>query len=197
MKEKSAFDILVENLIDLGYEPETNISNRTFIIPGKDRLLNTKFIVCMLSDSIYFLASDSYGTRTFSSSTYTGLYSTIELPENIEYKIIKKDWFDFVFRRRIKTNISYIDNNLTVISSKSLLNKELSKEDIDLFLRLNKGKIPYTLVVESNYCPKIDALKDKKVIGLETNVWVYKKEDLKSLIGLGEKLIINVKNISY
>ena len=196
MEEKSAIDILVDNLTELGYEPETNTSNKTFIIPGTDRFLSSKFVVCMLTDSIYFLASDSMGTRAYTSSTFTGLYSIIELTQDAEFKVIKKDWFDFVFRKKKKYKVKYIDNNLTITSSGYIPNKELSKENVELFLNLNKGEKPYFLIVENDYCSKIESLKGKKVIGLETNNWIYKKIDLVRLIETGVKLITNIKNVS-
>lgn len=192
--EKSAVDILAENLTELGYKPETNTSNRTFIIPGTDRFLSSKFVVCMLTDNIFFLASDSLGTRAYTSSTFTGIYSKIELPDEVEFKIVKKDWFDFLFSKRKKSNISYIDNNLTITSSNWTPGKELNKENVELFLTLNRRKHPYFLIVENDYCPKIEALKGKKVIGLETNNWIYEKEDVKHLIDLGVTLVKRIKN---
>lgn len=192
MNEKSGFEILVENLIDLGYNPETNASKKIYIIPGRDRMSNAKFVLCKLSENIYLFASDSYGTRAYSSSTFTGLYSTIELPEEIEYKIVKKDWTDFLYRNRKKAGTRYIDDNLTIISSKSRIYTELSKESVELFLDINRGKTHYSLVVKNDYCPKIEELKGKKVIGLETDNWICEKEDLSQLINIGKKLIDNL-----
>lgn len=194
MAEKSAVDILVDNLTELGYEPETNALYRTFIVPGTDRFSSAKFVACKLTDSIFFLASDSLGTRAHTSSTFTGLYSVINLPQNAEYKVVKKDWFDLLYRKRIKTNLRYIDNYLTITSSNWTPDKELTKGNVDLFLNINRGKHPYFLIVENDYCPKIEALKEQKVIGLETNCWLYEKVDVKQLIEQGVKLIDNIKN---
>lgn len=77
MEEKSAFDILVENLTDLGLNPDTHQNYRSFIVPGSDRLLNTKYVAATF-ESLFFFAYDSYGTRAQTSSTFTGLYSHIK-----------------------------------------------------------------------------------------------------------------------
>ena len=135
MENESTSNILAENLIELGLHPDTHVSNKNFIIPGNDRFLNTKFVVALLTDSIYFLTSDSFGTKAYASSTYTGLYSSIELPIEAECKILKKDWFDtiFYFKKR-KTGIKYIDEKLTIISSDWVPSKELKLESVNLFL---------------------------------------------------------------
>lgn len=185
---------MLENLKDLGYKPETNISNKTFIVPSGDRLLNEKFVICLLSDDIYFYASDSLASKPYVSSTFTRLYSTIDLPEEAEYKVFKKDWFDFLYSNRKKPKISHIDDNLTIISRKWMPNKELNKENVELFLDINSGNNPYTLIVENDYCSQIKALSGKKIIGLETNNWIFRKEELERLIDSGIKLIINIKN---
>jgi len=122
MENESTSNILAENLIELGLHPDTHVSNKNFIIPGNDRFLNTKFV-------------DSFGTKAYASSTYTGLYSSIELPIEAECKILKKDWFDtiFYFKKR-KTGIKYIDEKLTIISSDWVPSKELKLESVNLFL---------------------------------------------------------------
>lgn len=196
MEEKSAFDLLVEHLIELGYSPETNNSNKIFIIPGRDRMLNTKFVVCKITENIFFFASDSFGTRAYSSSTFTGLYSSIKIPEDVNYKIVKKDWFDLFYRKRKKTGVGYIDRDLTIISSTQISHRELSRDNVELFLKINRGEPRYSLVVENDYCPKIEELKDRKVIGLETNKWIFEKEDLEQLIDIGGKLIQNMKSLT-
>lgn len=197
MKNESVPNLLAENLIELGLDPDTHISNKTFIIPGSDRFLNTKFVVALLADSIYFLASDSFGTKAYASSTYTGLYSSIDLPIEAECKILKKDWFDtiFYFKKR-KTGIKYIDEQLTIISSDWVPSKELKLESVNLFLALNKKGNPYNLIIQNDYLTKISSLNGKKIIGVETNQWIYQKEDIKCLIDLGSELINNIKKAS-
>lgn len=192
MEERSAFDILIENLVDLGYQPETNASNKIFILPGKDRVLNAKFVLCELSENLYFFASDSFGTKAYTSSTFTGIYSSIDLPEDAEYKVIKREWLHFIYRNRKKTGAGYIDLNLTILSKNYNPEKELSRENVELFLKIHSEDTRYSLIVENDYCPKLAELKGKKVIALEADKWIYKKEELKELIETGGKLISNI-----
>ena len=190
MKERSAFDILIENLVDLGYKPETSVSHKTFVNPT-NRFLNQKYVLCSLPNNIFFLASDYFGTSV-GSSTFTGLYSSINLHCDAEYKVMKKDWLDFIYRKRKKTGIEYIDKILTILSLHYIPSKELSKRNVELFLELS-NKDPYHLIVENDYIPQIQELKGAKTIGIETNGWIYQKDDLINLLEIGQNLITNIK----
>jgi len=49
--------------------------------------------------------------------------------------------------------------------------------------------------MENNYLFSIiEPLTDKKIIGIETNDWLYKKEDLENLLNNGVDLIRKIKN---
>jgi len=39
----------------------------------------------------------------------------------------------------------------------------------------------------------IEPLSDRKIIGIETNDWVYNKEELNNLLKIGEELIRKIK----
>ena len=192
MEEKSGFDILMENLNELGLKPDVYVVNKTNIFSGANRFFNTKSVIVELSDSVYFLA------RATTGDAFTGIYSSIELPvESAEYKVYKRFWFDFLFfPRRKKLGVRQIDDNLTIVSRRWIPSKELNLENANLFLEINKAGKPYKLVVENNYFSIIEPLKNKKVIGIETNDWLYKKEDLKNLLDIGSKLISKMKNVS-
>lgn len=45
MDEKTAYDILLKKLTARGLKPESQISERNFIVPGRDRMSNKKFII--------------------------------------------------------------------------------------------------------------------------------------------------------
>ena len=52
---------------------------------------------------------------------------------------------------------------------------------------------PYYLILENNYLLFIiEPLTNQKVLGIETNDWLYKKEDLKYLFKYSEPLILNL-----
>lgn len=189
-------NLLLENLICLGYSPETHNSNVNFVIPGTDRFLCTRFVVAKITDSLYLLASDSFGTRAYASSTYTGLYSSIQLPNEAECKIFKKDWFDFFYiSGKRKTGIKYIDSKLSIKSSGWVPSNELNAEIVDLFLEINTKANPYSIIIKNDYLPQVPLLKDKKIIGLETNQWIYQMEDIKCLIEMGTKIMHKLINV--
>ncbi len=189
MENETGSDLLVENLIRLGLNPATYIIDKS-IFPGNDRFLNSKFVLTSLPDSIYLLASDTYGSKAYASSTYTGLYSSIDLPPEATCKILKKDWFDpIIYFKRRKTGISEIDKKLTIISSGWVPSKVLNSESVNLFLALNESGNPYHLIIQNDYLPQIDTLKGKKVMGIETNQWIYEMDDIKNLIDSGGALI--------
>ena len=45
MADKTAFDILFDKLSDRGMNPVRQISERSFVVPGADRMSNTKYII--------------------------------------------------------------------------------------------------------------------------------------------------------
>jgi len=190
MEEKSGLDMLVNNLVELGLFPNVSLVDKGLLFPPQNRFASSNTITVLLSESIFFLA------RSNVSSSFTGVYSSIELPFEAEYKIYKRNWFDFLFfQKRQKIGIKYIDENLTIISSKWIPSKELNLENANLFLDINKAGKPYKLILENNYLLSIiKPLTDKKIIGIETNDWLYSKEDLENLLKNGEVLIRNIKN---
>ena len=195
MAEKTAFDILFDKLSARGMWPEKRISERTFIVPGKDRLSNTKYIIAK-NKSLFFCAYDSYGTSAYSSKTFTGIYSIINLPPETECHIYKKDWVDLILRKsKRKSGIKYIDENLTITSSTnwtpSLL---LNLTDVNLFLEISKRIAPLKITIQHDYLSIIEELKDKTIIGIETDLWIYEDNDLDSLFNLGGQLIENMTN---
>jgi hypothetical protein len=190
MKEKSGLDKLLENLAELGLFPNVSEVNKGTLFPPQNRFASSSTVTALLSDSTYFLA------RSNVSSSFTGIYSSIDLPLNVEYNVYKRNWFDFLFLpKRQKVGVKYIDENLTIVSPKWTPSKELNLENAILFLELNKAGKSYKLVLENNYLFSIiEPLTDKKIIGLETNDWLYKKEDLENLLKIGVELIRRIKN---
>ncbi|MDL2224021.1 hypothetical protein LJB92_01765 [Bacteroidales bacterium OttesenSCG-928-M06] len=184
---------LRENLMALGVETEIDISERRYPADGA-RFLRKKHIAGLLPNFIYFLAYDYYVPKAFLSTTFTGLYTEINLPEEAECRIYKKDWFDkFIYVQRQKTGIKYIDSNVTVTTS-GWTPKNLSEESINLFMELNKGDIPYKIIIEHNYMPRIINLEGKKVLAIETERWIEEKKELEILIKTGSNLIQSIKN---
>ena len=195
MADKTAFDILFDKLSDRGMQPERQISERNFIMPGLDRMSNTKYIIAR-NRTFFFCAYDSHGASAYSSKTFTGIYSAINLPPETECHIYKKDWVDLILRRhKRKSGIRYIDENLTITSATdwtpSLL---LNLTDVNLYLEISKRIEPIKITIQHDYLSIIEGLKDKTIIGIETDLWLYEENDLDTLINLGGQLIENMTN---
>jgi len=195
MADKTAFDILFDNLSVRGLQPVRQISERNFIVPGVDRMSNTKYIIAK-NKTFYFCAYDSYGTSAYSSKTFTGIYSSINLPPETDCHIYKKDWVDLILRKhKRKSGIKFIDENLTITSATdwtpSLL---LNSTDVNLYLEINKRIEPLKITIQHDNLVLIEELKDKTIIGIETDLWLYEENDLDFLINFGGQLIENMTN---
>ncbi|MDD3877935.1 MAG: hypothetical protein PHT69_15035 [Bacteroidales bacterium] len=190
MEEKSGLDKLLENLVELGFSPNVSLVDKGSFFPRQNRFVSSNTVTVLLSDSIFFLA------RSNVSSSFTGIYTSVELPLEAEYKVYKRNWFDFLFfTKRQKLGVKYIDENLTIISPKWIPSKELNLNNTNLFLDINKAGKPFKLILENNYLLSIiKPLTDKKILGIETNDWLYEKEDLENLLKTGEELIRKIKN---
>ncbi len=192
MEEKSGNTRLEDVLDELGLNHETYATNKTLVLSSEARHINTRCVIAPLGESIYFIAYDS-GT----SSRFTGIYSTIELPEEAEYKVYKRSWFDiFIIFKSRRSGIKYIDDHLTIVANKWDIAKQFSAENVDLFLKLNEKESSFCLILQNNYLPVIGMFKDKKVIGVETYRWLFKKEDIIPLLETGLRLLSNIKHNS-
>lgn len=195
MADKTAFDILFDNLSARGLLPEKQISERNFIVPGADRMSNIKYIIAR-NKTFCFFAYDSHGTSAYSSRTYTGIYSAINLPPETDCHIYKKDWVDLILRKhRRKSGIKFIDENLTITSvtdwTPSLLFKST---DVNVYLEINKRIKPLKITIQHDYLAVIEELKGKTIIGIETDFWLYEEKDLDFFMHLGGQLIENMTN---
>lgn len=196
MEERSAFDILIDYPIKHGLDFDTHRDYRRFYLSPADPVLNTKFVV-FKTDSLFFYAYDSYASKAYMTNTFTGLYSHISFHDDTELKVYKKDFTDTFLRlNKRKTGLKHVDDYLTITSKSKELYFSLSENDVSLFLEMNKIFSPFHLIVQNDYLQNINELKNKKVIGLETQQWLYKEEDIDLFLKLGNELIQNIKNAS-
>jgi hypothetical protein len=195
MKESNSFDILVDYPKNLGLKYETHESQERFYLTTNDPFLRTKYVV-FKKNELFFCAYDSYSAKTYSTNTYTGLYGSINLSSDFECKIYKKDFLDMFFRfNKKKTGEVTIDDILTITTkSNNFPHGLLSGKDALLFQQINKTIAPIKLLILNDYRPIIKELDSKKIIGIETSQWIYKKEEIDVLINLGGELIRNVMN---
>ncbi|MBS4057949.1 MAG: hypothetical protein KGZ82_11575 [Bacteroidales bacterium] len=195
MTDKTAVDLLFDNLTAKGMQPEKRISERNFVVPGKDRMSNTKYVIAR-HHSLFFCAYDSHGTSAYASRTFTGMYSSINLPPETDCHIYKKDWVDLLLRyHKRKSGLSYLDDTLTITSATDWTPAGLlSRTDAGLFLALNDKIEPLKITIQHDYLSIIEELKGKTVIGIETDLWLYKENDLDAFIQYGGQLIENMTN---
>lgn len=190
MARKSAFDILQESLRELGYDPKTHVSGRNFIVPGS--YVRTKFVFAEVGD-MYFFASDSHGGAY--TSTYTGLYASIDLPAEADFSVFRKEWFDkLLVSGKKKTGVTYVDKALTIKSSGWNPAGLFNPDKVDRFLELGREIKPLKLVVRDEYVP-LAALQGKKVIGIETNRWLFYEKDVRTFLEGAKDLIDSFRSV--
>ena len=197
MEERNSYNILVDYPEENGFEFETNESMHRFYLLSNDPLIKSKYVL-FKKDNLIFYASDSYSTKAYTSSTFTGVYGIIDLPKHIEYEIFIKDWFDKIMRfDKIKTGQINTDKYLTIVSKNEwIYNENESDKIISLFREIDETIHPIEIKISNGYLDHIKDFKGKKVIGIETNQWIYKKEDIEKMLNLGGELINRMINIS-
>jgi len=193
--EKSAYYLLIENLSKRGIDYESSHSERKTVLPGTGWTPSAKFVLAPI-DSLYFFANDSFANTMQTSIISTGVYGIINLPPKAECMIYKKDWLDrFLRSGKVKTGNSYIDDRLTITSGSGWnASGLLTESNVKVFLEIAKRFLPTKMIIQPGYLSFIEALKGKTVIGIEANQWLYKKEDLDLMLGLGARLITSIQN---
>jgi len=197
MEERKAFDILIDYPKKHNLEYVTHRKHKRNLLVPNDPITNKKFVIFQ-SDDFFFLASDSFGMRVSSGSTYTGLYGAINLPKNIELKMFKRFWIDRILRSNIRrTGHSFIDKHVTITSNnKTLVNQLINDRAIKHFNAISNRDFPFNLVIAFDYVPLISPLKNKMIIGIETKDWLYQDNDLEALLTHGKQLLSSIiKNV--
>ena len=193
MDEPNPFDQLLKYAKENGLACETHLDEKRLLLSPNDPFLNTKYIT-IKKGNLTFCTFDSYGAKLGTSQTFAGIFCAIRLKPEMELELSRKHWSDniLVFNKR-KTDIDIIDRNFTLSASKEWnFQVLLSEKEAHLFMEIEKQIKPLKLIIHHNYISVISELKDRQVIGLETNQWISRKEDLDCFLNLGEKLIENI-----
>jgi hypothetical protein len=197
MKTSPTHEILFENLAALGYPPE-NKSVKLISIYPDTRYGSTKFAYCALSKDLYLFAFDAFKSSAYPSPTFMGIYAAVDLPADAEYRVLKRDWVHFILKNRQRVGSVDINKKITLLSSTWIPDRELGEHTVDQFLKLHDStRKLYTLLVRNDYLPQIEEFKGKKILGIETDNWLYEKGALAHFIELGSKLVLDVKQHSY
>lgn len=194
MNEETAFDKLSKYLKNKNIEFSSHVDDKHYILFPSDPMSRKKFIV-FKSNNCYFIANDSYSTKAYSSNTFSGLFCAIDLPKTFNLKMYKKHWVDLVLRtKKRKTGSLNIDKKVTITSSiKTIPSRLFDTETISKFLDLNEKFTPFKMIIEDDYIPFIKDLKGKMLVGIETDYWIFKEEELETLLRKGELLLNNMK----
>ena len=185
----SAFDILLEYPKEKGYEFESHQNDRRLFFV-RNESIHTKYVI-FKKENLVFFAYDSYGIKTGSSTTFSGLYGLIDLPDDFECFMYKKDWADTFLRvHKRKIGLKSIDEQITITSnSENIPQYLLYQKDAELFLDISEKITPIKLLIQNDYLHNVQEYKGKKIIGIEFDGWLYKKEDLDVMISLGAELL--------
>ena len=193
MEERCVTDILLDYAKAKGLYYETSKSNKRFLLMPTDPILNTKYVLFKKGELIFF-AYDSYGAKAHMSQTFTGVYSLSDFDTDVECEITKKYWLDIFRTGKTKTGVKRIDNKLTITSSSDRYIKKLINERVtSLFMELTDKITPVKLLIKTDYLRLIGDFKSKNIIGLETNKWIYKTEDIEALLDIGGEIIEELK----
>jgi len=194
MAELTAFEQVLAFADERELKCITNKNYMHFPLFPIDPIFNKKFIVSEIGD-VHLCLFDSYASKAYTSTTFTGLYAVIDFPEEAHFYIYKKNWVDRFFRiGKIKTGEKYLDEKLTITSNtRWMLNDLIERRHIDLFLGLCEIIRPLELKIGIEPPLVLRHLQGKKVIGLETNYWIYKRDELTALIDGGQKLLSSFK----
>lgn len=193
MDEPNPFNQLLKYAKENSLTCETHLDEKRLLLSPNDPFLNTKYIT-IKRGNLTFCTFDSYGAKLGSSQTFAGIFCAIRLKPEMELELSWKHWSDniLVFNKR-KTDIDIIDRNFTLSSPKHWdFQVLLSEKEAHLFMEIEKQIKPLKLIIQHNYIPVISELKGQQVIGLETNQWINRKEDVDCFLNLGEKLIENI-----
>lgn len=192
-EEKSSVDVLIEYAHNKGYECETSSNTKRLLSPN-DSFLSKKFVAFEIEKDFLFIAKDSYAAKASSGSTFTGIYSLIDIDPSLLCQIHMKETLDFLFRwNRRKTGNKLIDRKLTITCNQKTIPKNLFLEkDLPLFNELYKKVAPVKILFENDYLPEFTALKGKMVVGIESNYWIYKEDEADTLIKSGLPLLKSI-----
>jgi hypothetical protein len=175
----SAIDLTRDYFSAKGINVLINRSEHLIEEPGYERRVAASYLIARLGP-FYFICYDSLGSRPHSSGTSSGVYCSVKEQTGIDCRVFKKDRFDSILLRHItKTGSPHIDKQLSISSRNGILPDQiLNPENVEAFLAFNEVLTPIILVLAHNHIDFVDDLKDRTILGLETNGWLFSPEDI-------------------
>lgn len=185
MNTPTAVDELIRYAKDRNFECDSHQDHRTIFLSSSDRFINTKYVIIKVGD-ILIVAFDSFGTRAFMNTTYTGAFFPVENMGDINFEMHPRDAWDFLFRRhRIRSEAQYLRKQVCITSDQKFIPENYLDESlICKYMEAAKAIVPLKLIIEDKYLQYISPLKDKKVAGIETHQWLFKAEEVDTLLNV-------------
>ena len=191
--KKTSIEILESFAKEKGIKCTTNSSTRNYSLNQDERFTSSKFVVFdldYLSKDMFLIFNDSYTPKAYASNTYCGIFKKI--PEcKSEIKMSKRFWFDF--RRRVKTNDSYIDKSVTIIGEDDKIDRNIvNSKMIGEFLEIQKVFEPLELLTINKSESNVPVLNGNNFIAIKTNSWILESKKLELFIEKGSKLFKSI-----
>ncbi|MGE0088649.1 MAG: hypothetical protein AB7S50_04145 [Bacteroidales bacterium] len=188
--EKTSIEILEDFANVRGIKCYSNSNTVNFSLIPTDRFMNTKYVVFELeknTNELYFVFFDSFSPKAYNGINYSGFFKKI--PEcNNEIKVTKRFWFDF--RKRIKSNDSYIDKKVTIRGENNKIDRNIINSKVIMeFLEINKIVEPLELETIRKSESNIPFLNGNNFIVIRTNTWVTEEKKLELFIDKGRELL--------
>jgi hypothetical protein len=188
--EKTSIEILEDFANVRGIKCYSNSNTVNFsLVPG-DRFMNTKYVVFELeknTNELYLVFFDSYSPKAYTGITYSGIFKKIPVCNN-EIEVTKRFWFDF--RKRIKSNDSYIDKKVTIIGENNKIDRNIINSKVIMeFLEFNKIVEPLNFQTIRKYESNIPDLDGYNFVAIKTNTWVTEENKLELFIEKGRELL--------
>lgn len=194
MKERNAVDILADYPKEKEIPYFTHQHERHFALFPGDPYANRKYLFFNV-DNLLFLAYDYYSTKMSSTQTFSGIYAISNLDESLEFEVKKKDWIDFLIRNKQKCGISFFDKNLTYSSNQKFnLSNYLSRDQVSDLLELSQRIQAIRLFSRVKYLPFPEEMKGKTIVGVETNQWIVRKEEVDWICSYGNRILSSLKS---
>lgn len=192
MEEENAYELVIDFAKNhqLKYSTKDD-SKHNVLLPG-EAYSKTKFVVIKKND-LYFIAYYSHSSRSKGKS-FSGIYGEVNFDKSVDFRVFQKDWIDrFVLFGKKKFGKADIDKKLTLTSRSNKIPKDFfSLKMANAYLDFNKKLLPIQIVSEYDYMPIIKALHNKMIVGLESNRWLYKPEELVLIFNEGYDLLTSI-----
>lgn len=194
MTERDSLAILLDYPKKHGLDFETHDSKKRFYMVPGDTFLNTKYVL-FKKDGLMFYAFDTFAGRAYMRSTFTGIYAPMEEKEEMDLSVIKKDWTHrYLKAHLVKAGNEYVDQRVS-ITSRIKHSKEglITKEAVDQLLIIQEENGPPEILIKSNYLSELSEFKNKTIVGLEVQRWVYQENEVDAFFNSASIIIESIR----